>query len=151
MAQTSASASELAVVHHRRITDVYIATGAIIFLVAAHLLTPDPTGFGTHQQILPIPCLFLTITHLPCPGCGLTTSCTWMAHGNLRRAFHCHYLGPFVYIAGWVILIWSLLALTMGVSSPALFFRRPRVLQVLLVIYLGAWFVRLSLIAAHAH
>ena len=142
----AASTSDLPILRSRRATDAYIALGAAAFLLAAHLLTPDPSGFGTHRQLIPIPCIFLLVTHIPCPGCGLTTSVTWTAHGRLDLAFHSHYLGPFLYFAGWIILIWSILAAALGFPSATHLFRRRSFLVALLILYLGAWIVRLSLL-----
>jgi Protein of unknown function (DUF2752) len=149
MAQSADSTSQLAVARSGRLTDAYIAAGCVFFLVAAHLLTPSPSGFGTHEEIIPVPCPWRAMTGVPCPGCGLTTSVTWTAHGRLDRAFACHYLGPFVYVAGWVMLAWSLLALGFGVPSPTKYLSRRRFLQVLVTIYLGAWIVRLTVMAVH--
>jgi hypothetical protein len=132
------------VVRPRQLTDAYIAAGAAAFLLAAHLLTPDPAGYGTHQHLLPIPCYWRVVTHIPCPGCGLTTSVVWTAHRRLDRAFECHYLGPFLYFSGWLILIWSLVAAAVGVPSPARLLSRRKFLIALVVLYLGAWIVRLS-------
>ena len=146
MARPAASTSDLPILRSRPATDAYLALGAAAFLLAAHLLTPDPSGVGTHRQILPVPCFFLALTHIPCPGCGLTTSVTWAAHGRLDRSFACHYLGPFLYFAGWLILIWSIGAAAFGLPSATHLFRRRGFLIALLVLYLGAWIVRLSIV-----
>lgn len=37
---------------------------------------------GTHTQLFLIPCLFNYFTSLRCPGCGLTTSCSLIVHGD---------------------------------------------------------------------
>jgi len=44
------------------------------------LLTPSPSGYGTHEQLGLPACMALDWFHTPCPGCGVTTSVTWFAH-----------------------------------------------------------------------
>ncbi|MFO0628566.1 MAG: DUF2752 domain-containing protein [Polyangiales bacterium] len=61
-------------------------------------LRPDPRGFGTHQQLGLPPCNFQEATHIPCPGCGLTTSFTNMAHGHVIDAFAAHLMGPLLFL-----------------------------------------------------
>jgi len=75
---------------------------------AAAWLQPDARGFGTHQQLGLPPCMFEAYTHVPCPGCGLTTSFAHMAHGHLLQAFGAHLMGPFLF----------LLTLGVAVASP---------------------------------
>lgn len=60
-------------------------------------LRPDHRGFGTHQQLGMPPCSFEAVTHVPCPGCGLTTSFTNMAHLHVADAFRAHLMGPMLF------------------------------------------------------
>jgi hypothetical protein len=62
------------------------------------VLTPDPSGTGTHQQLGLPPCAFLHLTALPCPGCGLTTSFAHMARLELTSAVAAHPLGVPLYL-----------------------------------------------------
>ena len=57
-------------------------------------LQPDARGFGTHQQLGLPPCGFEAMTHVPCPGCGLTTSFAAMAHLHVVEALRAHLMGP---------------------------------------------------------
>lgn len=69
------------------------ATG-LLLLIAAWL---PPTS-------LPVPpCLFRTITHLPCPLCGGTHCFIALCHGELRRAF---FLNPLVILSLGAIWSW---------------------------------------------
>jgi len=67
-----------------------------ITLVAV-LLTPDPSGHGTHRALGLPPCLFFYFTGLLCPSCGLTTSFTYLAHLEWLQAFKAHPLGPILF------------------------------------------------------
>ena len=91
--------------------------GAILMtlLGIAATLTPNPAGFGTHRQIrLPIlgtdpggglpACTFKVLFDRPCPSCGMTTSWSWLMHGNLWAAAQANIAG----------LLLGLCALTTG-------------------------------------
>jgi hypothetical protein len=72
--------------------------GAVLFfptsivLTIAMLLTPNPSGYGTHLQLGMGSCTFLTLFGIPCPMCGMTTTFTHLAHlhvlqGTLNQPF----------------------------------------------------------------
>ncbi len=82
--------------------------GSWAVLAFAAWLRPDPRGFGTHQQLGLPPCTFEAMTHVPCPGCGLTTSFACMAHGHPLGAFAAHLMGPLLF----------LLTLAVAVTAP---------------------------------
>lgn len=50
-------------------------------------ITPDPRGYGTHEQLGLAPCHFLAWTGIPCPGCGVTTSVALAMHGRFAASF----------------------------------------------------------------
>lgn len=61
--------------------------GALALIVLGLWITPDPRGFGTHEQLGMPPCHFLAWTGIPCPGCGVTTSVSLAAHGDFTASF----------------------------------------------------------------
>jgi hypothetical protein len=66
-----------------------LAAGCLAVLVLAAYLTPSATGMGTHREGLGLPpCNFLRTTGLPCPSCGMTTSFSWYAKGNLLASLY---------------------------------------------------------------
>lgn len=67
-------------------------------LTTAAWLHADGRGFGTHQQLGLPPCTFEEMTRVPCPGCGLTTSFTYMAHLSPWRALVAHPMGPVLFL-----------------------------------------------------
>ena len=56
-------------------------------LGVGRMLTPNGTGVGTHEQLGLPPCMFLKLTGIPCPSCGLTTSVTYAAHLQFGASF----------------------------------------------------------------
>lgn len=84
------------------------SVGAILaaaaMLIVAKALNPEPSGSGTHEHLLLLPCIFKLLTGLSCPFCGMTTSFALMADGAIREALAAHILGPPAYLATWAIL-----------------------------------------------
>jgi hypothetical protein len=71
-----------------------VAGCCLAVLVVAAWLPPSPTGTGTHTRSLGLPpCNFLKTTNLPCPACGMTTSFSWFAKGNLPASLYVQPMG----------------------------------------------------------
>ena len=114
-----------------------------------YLLTPDPRGYGTHEQFFLYGCLFRKLTTLPCPFCGLTTSFAYIVRGDLPDAFRCHPAGPVLYVllAGgaaysliWAVSGWNPLR---GRLDPL---NQPRaIVAIVILIWIPALVVRLAL------
>lgn len=117
------------------------------FLIVAGLsavLKPSPLGMGTHRSLGLPDCLFLHWTGIPCPGCGLTTSFAWMAHGAWQKAFAVHPLGPFLFLAFGLAAILAAFEF-FGHSTPLSALARGKGLAwayVALVLYVGTWAYR---------
>ncbi len=120
-----------------------LLAGVVAVLVIAGMLTPSPLGWGTHQRLLFAPCLFRVFTGLPCAFCGMTTAFAHMAHGEVRAAFHCHVLGPALYLATWLVGLGALLGLIRGRAPLPAFVLSVRFNAAVLIIVLAAWAVQL--------
>ncbi|MGD8861572.1 MAG: DUF2752 domain-containing protein [Myxococcales bacterium] len=120
-----------------------IASGVIAL---SFVLTPDPAGVGTHQQLGLPPCAFLYLTSLPCPGCGLTTSFAHMARLELTSAVAAHPLGVPLFLLTALGAVFSLAACLRGV--PALqMLQHPAVSRGALLLSAAAllsWLARLA-------
>jgi hypothetical protein len=55
-------------------------------LATARGLTPDPRGYGTHEQLGLAPCGFARWTGLRCPTCGMTTAWSLAVRGEFKAA-----------------------------------------------------------------
>ena len=82
-----------------RLPWVLLGAGALFVLVIARVVTPDPSGYGTHEQLGLPACLFRVVTSLPCPACGLTTSFAHMARLDVLAAARAHALGVPLFVA----------------------------------------------------
>ena len=86
----------------------WLAAVAGASLLALHLLPVPRDG---NLAGLPILCPLKLFTGCPCPGCGLTRSLVFSAHGDWTQAFSFHPFGPIVYLALWLLLVKGVLPL----------------------------------------
>lgn len=105
----------------------WLAIGGVVAFSGAFLLSPE------HIEDGPVICPFRNITGLPCPGCGLTRSWVYLAHGWWRESF---LANPFGLVAVAVVLALVVLAVRAryaGAGPPDLnrLVRRPLVVAVL--------------------
>lgn len=91
--------------------EVWVLIGLIGALAVARLL-PLPQN-GTIGG-MPSLCIFKNTTGLPCPGCGLTRSVVYAAHGLWHQAFTYHPFGP-LFLVG---LGWGLAAAVISLRRP---------------------------------
>ena len=55
------------------------------------------------EEVTLLPCLFHTVTDVPCPGCGMTRACLSISHGQFTDAWRYH---PFSFIiVGFAIIV----------------------------------------------
>src|SRR5579859_2671290 len=82
---------------------------------------------GTHRQLGLPPCTFLWVTGFPCPFCGMTTSWTHAAHGELWSALQVQPMGLFLFSLAVALCLMNLTRALLG--RPA--FRPDRALGAL--------------------
>ena len=110
---------------HRLVNLGWGTLGAAPLLAAAVLLTPSANGVGTHKQLGLPDCTFLWLSGFPCPFCGMTTSWTHAAHGELFAAVRTQPMGFVLFLVDALLVVWLLgRALTGGVG-----FRPERLLS----------------------
>jgi hypothetical protein len=78
-----------------------IVWGAAIAL--SLFLTPNPKGYGTHQQLGLPACTFHALTQKLCPTCGLTTSITYLTKGDVASAQKAHAGGLLLFVYTGVV------------------------------------------------
>ena len=107
---------------------------AILFGVATFLtggfalarsLSPDPQGFGTHQQFGLPPCTTRMLFGIPCPGCGMTTCFAHFVRGEFVLAANANLAGVVLAAVCALLIPWSLWSAHRGrlwmVSDPVTF------------------------------
>jgi hypothetical protein len=84
-----------------------------IFLVALWL-TPNPQGFGTHQQLGLPACQFRKWFGVSCPHCGMTTSFANVVRGDLKAALYANPMGIPLSITWACCIPWCLFTAVTG-------------------------------------
>ena len=74
-----------------------ILTMSVGVILAAGLLSPSSEAVSFFGAEVPVLCGWRQMTGLPCMGCGLTRSFTFMAHGQVGAAFQMNLMGPFLF------------------------------------------------------
>jgi hypothetical protein len=97
-----------------RLLCTVLAGACLAVLLVGARLTPNGAGESTHMQLGFIPCQFLERTGLPCPTCGMTTSFSWFARGNLLASL---WVQPFGLALAGIVAITFWLALYMAISA----------------------------------
>jgi hypothetical protein len=101
-----------------RLLALLVAGGCLAILVIGATLQPDPRGVGTHEAMGFNRCEFLARTGVPCPSCGMTTSVSHFAHGNILASI---WVQPFGFAFAVLTAAAFWVALYMGLSGkPAL-------------------------------
>ena len=124
-----------------RLVAALVAALCLAVLIIAARLHPNPTGIETHLQLGMQPCGMLRSTGVPCPTCGMTTSFSFLAHGELRESLAAQPAGTvFACCTAMAAWIGMYIALT-GRPSAKLINQLPvhRVFLLMLAIGLTGW------------
>ncbi len=97
-----------------RLVCLAVAVGCGGLIAAAVWLRPATGGYGTHIQLGFPSCGFLARTGYPCFGCGMTTSFSAMAHGQIGLAFSAQPIGAVGFVAVAIAGIAGLIELLTG-------------------------------------
>lgn len=90
------------------------AFGILAVFAVAAFLTPDDRGIGTHQQLGLPPCAAESLFGIPCPFCGMTTSFSHMAHGEMTEAVVVQPAGALGFVVSAVLALSLLVAVATG-------------------------------------
>ncbi|MBX3424298.1 MAG: DUF2752 domain-containing protein [Pirellulales bacterium] len=101
------------------------ALGAAVLaalVAAAATATPDPRGYGTHEQFGWGPCSFRDWTGFACPSCGMTTAWACLVRSDVARAAAANLAGAGLAVAALLGAPWLAWAAARGAWP----WRRPR-------------------------
>ncbi|WP_437187692.1 DUF2752 domain-containing protein [Planctomicrobium sp. SH668] len=87
---------------------VLVSLGVLGTFALSLTITPDPRGFGSHQQLGLPPCLFQMLFGIPCPGCGGTTSFAHFVRGEWMSSLRAHPAAFVGCLAGLLFVPWAI-------------------------------------------
>ncbi len=89
-------------------------TAAGLLALALAWLTYTRLYFWLHPRHLTFdPSAFMYLTGKPDPSCGLTRTFAWMWRGDLARAVAVYPLGPIIFVASFVLVVyWAVIVLS---------------------------------------
>jgi hypothetical protein len=123
--------------------------GALLLLfVAAIALSFTIPWLKSHHLFYNPPCIFYTVTHVPCLLCGLTRSFIDTAHGNLTAAFEMHLLGPLLFALVAAGGVYHATSLVSGYRVRVMLSPKTRRIATwsVLGVFLVCWAIKLALI-----
>lgn len=122
---------------------VFIASVTLLWL--AIRLRPDPSGFGTHQQLGMAPCGILIRYGLPCPTCGMTTAFSHTVRGQWLKAIMVQPGGFVLCVGAMIAAVVSMMTLWLGAVPQAISRRLTfyHLFWIILITVLGGWGIRL--------
>lgn len=127
-----------------RLVGLLVSLPCFLVLGVAWWLSPSSKGYGTHRQLgLPV-CSWIRDKGIPCPTCGMTTSVTAMAHGDVAKAFEAQ---PFGIVLTIGLLCGAVVGLTQVLSGRNILGRlRFRLWWVLAILGggLAGWGIKLA-------
>jgi hypothetical protein len=89
-----------------RVRGLILLAASSAVLGLARWLDPDPTGHGTHTQLGLYPCTFLSLTGLPCPLCGATTTFALLADFRVWEGLVNHPFASFLFVV--TVVAWGI-------------------------------------------
>lgn len=128
-----------------RLVALLVSSLCLAVLIIAARLHPSLTGIETHLQLGLQPCGMLRTTGLPCPTCGMTTSYSYLAHGQLRSSLAAQPAGTvFALLTAIGVWIGLYIALT-GRPSAKLINRLPvhRIFLGMLAVLVVGWMYKI--------
>ncbi len=103
-----------ALTHRGRLLVAACGVAAVVLLATARGLNPDPRGFGTHEQLGLSACGFTRLTGWRCPTCGMTTSWSHAARGNVGAALAASGGGTVLFAMTLLATPWALASAIAG-------------------------------------
>ncbi len=127
---------------------------AVVFIVSmavlgvAFGLTPNEKGVGTHQAMGLPACGLLENAGVPCMTCGMTTSFSYAAHGDLIASFITQPAGAVFALLTAMAAVVSGYALVTGMSllPIGVLIWRPRMIVIGMAVVLVAWVYKIVVI-----
>jgi hypothetical protein len=135
-----------------RITLVLVALGMMMGFGLALWLNPYPNGrehpntMGTHTQFGLPPCSFQKYMGVPCPSCGMTTSISLFAHGDILNSLYANCAGTLLAAFCLLFIPWAFVSAVRG--RPWGILSMEDVLMRFIVCLVGVMLIRWGIVVA---
>jgi len=129
-----------------RVFALVLAIGCAGVLSVAAWMSPSTAGHGTHTQLGLASCGWMLKYGKPCPTCGMTTSWSHAAEGNLAASFATQPFGSLLAVLTAAMLWGALYVAATGsrLGSVAVSMLRPSVLWTMAGMAGAAWVYKLA-------
>jgi hypothetical protein len=91
-----------------------LGLAAVALVATARTLTPDPRGYGTHEQLGLAACGFARLTGWRCPTCGMTTAWAHATRGDVSEALAVNGGGTALFVLIAAAAPWSIASAIAG-------------------------------------
>lgn len=124
---------------------LWLAVAMVALSAALQVLPGGRVAFiGWESSPLPHSCLSRRLWNVSCPGCGLTRSFIWLAHGQWRESLAVHHVGWLLALLVVVQIPYRLLCLARPQSALPQGWANPTLMAVASLLMLN-WLVNLVL------
>lgn len=102
-----------------RVWLLILAGGGLLVLGIALWLNPynadgSRKSMATHTQLGLPPCNMVVMTGKPCPACGMTTSFSLLAHGDVVGSAKANWVGTLMAAFGAALIPWAVVSAARG-------------------------------------
>lgn len=98
--------------------NLFLLVICVAILTVAALMTPSTEMLSFFGYEVPVMCSFRRFTGYGCPGCGLTRSFTFFAHGELLQGIQMNLLGLPMFLVVAAQVPYRILRLVRGAPTP---------------------------------
>jgi len=125
-----------------------------VFAVAVYLKPYEDDGvtplrMETHRQLGLPPCTFKTMTGLPCPSCGMTTSFALLVRGRLLSSLRANCVGTLLAAFCLVLIPWNIGSIVLG--RPLFIVSLERALMWSIIGFLALMLLRWAIVLTMLH
>jgi Protein of unknown function (DUF2752) len=118
----------------------------LVLLAVVFALSAAIPWLKSHHLFYAPPCVFYTVTHVPCFLCGMTRSFTYTVRGDFASAFQMHLLGPILFFLSAAAAAYLAVVVVSGYRLEVSLAPRTRriVFWSVMAIFLICWAIKIA-------